>query len=702
MQLEHNWIAFRDPFDANGKRVARVEIDGPIFKDEFFDDTVDPSMVVKQINEIDAEEIDVFINSIGGLVNGGIAIYQALERHSAKINTFASPEVSSIASLIFVGGDHRVVYPTSWALIHKPWGNASGDDEEFENAAKDLRFSADLLAGVYASRSKLSKDDALALMRERRKLGADELMSLGLADELFVHERAAACVLDGVRYISIPRASIVKSNEGEKMPEQTPKPAENPTPMDSASSCDGDTNVIDIAQLREVAAREALELEQARRKEISDELKPFRAEYGAVIDECLNDITVTPTMAYRRVIKAMASKTTSLIDSSAPTPNANPNPSAISIQADARDKFRHGVEMALAQRCRMPVDAQAMQGNEFRGLSLPEIARASLKIGDVRSGHMSRMAMIGMAMTHSGSDFPLILENIASKAILQRWNAATTTYQLWTVPGTLTDFKPASRISMEASPYLRMVPAGGEYRYATIGESGEYIQLATYGALFSIDRQSIINDDTSVFSTIPGDMSEASRRTVNLLVYNTLIDNPPMRDGDTLFHANHGNIGTAGPIDTDSIDEMRTLMATQLAMGTDTAGTSNEGLDPVPLNIPLAYIIVPKKFEGTANTVLGSQYYITGTANDPNRPNSVQNAATTVSDPLLDMQSNDTYWYGASDRRTVEVAFLDGVDTPYLEQQQGWSVDGVQYKIRIDAGVKALDWRGLVVNQYAG
>ena len=55
------------------------------------------------------------------------------------------------------------------------------------------------------------------------------------------------------------------------------------------------------------------------------------------------------------------------------------------------------------------------------------------------------------------------------------------------------------------------------------------------------------------------------------------------------------------------------------------------------------------------------------------------------------------YWYVAAEQGsdTIEVAYLDGVDVPYLEQQEGWTVDGVSFKVRIDAGVAPLDYRGL-------
>ena len=54
----------------------------------------------------------------------------------------------------------------------------------------------------------------------------------------------------------------------------------------------------------------------------------------------------------------------------------------------------------------------------------------------------------------------------------------------------------------------------GEYGYATIGDRGETVQLATYGKLFSITRQAIINDDLSAFTRIPMNMARAAKRTL--------------------------------------------------------------------------------------------------------------------------------------------------------------------------------------------
>lgn len=60
------------------------------------------------------------------------------------------------------------------------------------------------------------------------------------------------------------------------------------------------------------------------------------------------------------------------------------------------------------------------------------------------------------------------------------------------------------------------------------------------------------------------------------------------------------------------------------------------------------------------------------------------------------------YVAAAQGTDTIEVAYLDGVDTPYLESQEGFTVDGIAWKVRIDAGVAALDYRGMVKAAGAG
>ena len=86
---------------------------------------------------------------------------------------------------------------------------------------------------------------------------------------------------------------------------------------------------------------------------------------------------------------------------------------------------------------------------------------------------------------------------------------------------------------------LRKVREGAEYKYVTTGDKGETIALATYGEIFSITRQAIINDDLNALTDVPAKMGRAAKATIGDLVYAILLDNPKLSDGKPLFHADH-------------------------------------------------------------------------------------------------------------------------------------------------------------------
>ncbi|MEX6095831.1 phage major capsid protein, partial [Morganella morganii] len=77
--------------------------------------------------------------------------------------------------------------------------------------------------------------------------------------------------------------------------------------------------------------------------------------------------------------------------------------------------------------------------------------------------------------------------------------------------------------------------------------------------------------------------------------------------------------------------------------------------------------------------------------------NPIRNIAEIIPEPRLDDNSEkDWYMTASQGSDTIEVAYLNGIDTPYIDQQEGFTSDGVTTKIRIDAGVAPLDYRGLV------
>ncbi|RWI85172.1 hypothetical protein [Mesorhizobium sp.] len=240
------------------------------------------------------------------------------------------------------------------------------------------------------------------------------------------------------------------------------------------------------------------------------------------------------------------------------------------------------------------------------------------------------------------------------------------------------------RIDLNLFPSLSVVPEGAEYTYGTIGDRAETIQLATYGKMFSITRQAIINDDLNAFTKIPSRMGRAARRTIGNLVYAVVTDNAAMADGITLFHADHGNSGT-GAFTMTAVDAGRTAMALQ--QDPDSHATGG-------LNIRPAYALVPVEIEGKAKALMAAEFDPTGTQRNPN---TVRGLVTVVPEARLSTHSAVKWYLAANPNQhdTIEVAYLNGNSNPVLEQRDGWNVDGVEFKVRIDAGVKALDYRGL-------
>lgn len=105
---------------------------------------------------------------------------------------------------------------------------------------------------------------------------------------------------------------------------------------------------------------------------------------------------------------------------------------------------------------------------------------------------------------------------------------------------------------------------------------------------------------------------------------------------------------------------------------------SAEGCERHPINVIPAYILVPAVLEGASNrAVLSSSSLFpvdtNGTLNqNPGIINVVKDMAQVIAEPRLD-KANNAQWYVATaqDTDTIEVAYLDGMDTPYLEQQEG-------------------------------
>jgi phage major head subunit gpT-like protein len=249
-------------------------------------------------------------------------------------------------------------------------------------------------------------------------------------------------------------------------------------------------------------------------------------------------------------------------------------------------------------------------------------------------------------------------------------------------------------VNLSSFESLSLVNEDGEFTYGSFEDEGQTIQLATYGKLFSISRQSIINDDLNAFTRIPAGMGRAASRTVGDVAYGVLTANGLLSDGIALFAGTaigttHGNldIGGGAAIAVASVDAARVGMARQ----SDVSG------EATALGIRPAWFVVPVALEGTAKVLMASEFDPADGTNNNRAPNSVRGIMKVVSEVRLDI-ADPAAWYLAANGDTIQVAFLDGQQAPVLEQQMGWSIDGSEYKVRIDVAAAAEDFRGLQTN----
>lgn len=666
---------------ASANRTAELWIYSDI-GESWYGDTVAAADFVREIGALDVDHITLRINSYGGSVSDGIAIYNAIKRHPAHVTTSIDGIAASIASLIAMAGDTVEMASNATLMIHAPWGSAMGNSAELRDYADMLDVWAGAMATSYAAKTGRSKDEMLAMLTDGvdHWYTAEQALADGFVDTTTDALPIAAATrfaglarfmppADIAARLGLPKQPINKTPAaaGGQQQEHTmphPTPAAQPTDID--------------AQAAQAAGARA---EADRRSGIKTAFAKFTHVDGvsALAEQCESDMSCTVQAAGEKLLAHLAR-------------DAAPVAGHVVVTEDERDKTRAGITHAVMARAGL---AKHDSANAYRGYTLAEMARASLERAGVKTGHMDKMAMVAAAFTQSTSDFTNLLANVAEKSMLKGYDEAEETFQLWTSEGTLSDFKAVKRVDIGTFPVLDQVAEGAEYKYGTVGDRGETVQLATYGKMFSITRQAIINDDLAAFTKIPQRMGRAAIRTVGNLVYAVLTGNPNMSDGNALFHASHSNLLTAAAISTASIDAMRVAMAKQ------SDGIANA------LNIRLGYLLVPMALEGTARVVRDSEFEV-GVLDATNKlsnrnnsvPNSVRGMFEVISDARLDLASA-TNWYGAGNPAvfdTIEVSYLDGVKTPTLEQENGWNVDGVEFKVRLDAAVKALDFRALAKN----
>lgn len=321
---------------------------------------------------------------------------------------------------------------------------------------------------------------------------------------------------------------------------------------------------------------------------------------------------------------------------------------------------------------------------QYAGLSLIELARDCLEIRGIKTRGMDKLQLVGRAFEGT-SDLPSVLANVANKSLRQAYQSAPRTFTPWARQTSAADFKTISRTNLSDAPVLEKVNEAGEFKRGAVTDGKETYQLATVGKVIGLTRQSIINDDLGAFTRIPAMFAMAAANYESDTVYGIVTANAALADTVALFHADHSNLtGTGTAISVTSLGVARAMLRKQ---------KTPQG---AVMNLQPKFLIVPAALETIANQYV-SQNYIAAKSSDFNP---FAGALQVISEARLDANSA-TAWYLAADNAaidTVEYCYLEGQNGVYIETRQGFDVDGMEIKARLDFAAKAIDYRGLYKN----
>ena len=382
----------------------------------------------------------------------------------------------------------------------------------------------------------------------------------------------------------------------------------------------------------------------------------------------------------------------------------------ITVGEDERDKQLRGASAWLFQRTgtraliekgmeKYPEHFKdvAFDPGEFRGLSPVELARHFLERGGVNTRGMDRMKMVGLAFTHrsivnyqTAGEFAVLLENVLGKVLLGAYATQSNTWELFAKRDEVPDFRTSNRYRTGSLPGLDVIAEHAEYKNGVIPDGAKYpLSTQRMGKMFGISQETIINDDMGALTQMASELGKAAQRSIENAVYALLALNsglgPTQSDSQPFFHANRANVATGTALSaTGALDADRITMRAQ---------KDPNGQDYLDLNP--AVLLVPESLRGLALQINGSEWDVT-VSNKFQIPNPVRSMLRSiVSSPRL---TGTRRYMFADTMDAIVVAFLEGQPGPVIDTQNGWRIDGTEFKVTLYAKAQMGDPKAAVTN----
>jgi len=482
----------------------------------------------------------------------------------------------------------------------------------------------------------------------------------------------------------------------------------------------------------EAAVAKGVQAEAKRRDDIAavfakwynaDPLNPITALH----DDCMADTTCDENAARTKLLAMLAAQTADPIlapqqysiqaQAKAPPQVSRHLGGAMLMGADASDKRAKGLVLALSVRAgieRDPTKIREAESGELIGMSLAQLMGDELRAAGLPyngsapqlvSNYLRHLPVLASGPSHGTDHLPAVLGNIAEKSMMDGWSTARETWGLWTRPGTLRNFQPATSVAMAFLDKLtRMVPSQ-EFEYGDLADQKQTRQLYQHGLRYGFPYEALINDDLSALAEAMSGWGEAASATIGDYVHSALfaagsggLGQVMTQDSTVLFHSNHSNYVASG---SGAVPSEATLNTARTAMMAQT--------DPNGRIIAVIprYLIHGPALWATARKVLNSQdlqsVTVDGSTGATVLSGSINSARDMNLTPVEDYRivasaPGVNTWVLAGERRTVEVAGLNGQPRPTAEMIPMGNIWGINYQLTCPFAVTVLDHRSMYLN----
>jgi ATP-dependent protease ClpP protease subunit len=708
----------------------------------------------KELNALgeDITDIDISINSPGGEVFDGFAIYDTLTKHKANKDVRIEGVAASVSSIIAMAGNKITMPRNAFMMIHNPSLFTVGD-------AKGLRSAADLLdkvkknaVDVYKKKAKNISDKELSdMMDDETWMTAEEAVTKGFADivEDAIPEPEEEVRIEN-KFSKVPVACMcffkTAKNTGNELSASTGGTA---TGNSDGTGTAGTTIIINQrntnqqnsitnqgAKKMPMTTKEIVSKTISGKNKIDQEAKNILAMASGKIPEDKMPELVAIVSAGASVpidcddpenieasadgiLAAMKNKSSDFIlGVLQPVP-----PAKVTLGTEDQEKFCGVARTVLLNKAGITVekkDIEDARSNGFGDMGLQSMCREILARNGVRNAmHMPADSVYNqlcgiraprMGNAQGSGDFANVFLDVANKVMAKAWESVPTTYQVWTSSDTIPDFRTKNIIRLSEMGDVKEMLEGEGFPYTSMKDSKETASLKTYGVTWGISRKAIINDDLNALTNVPEKLARSMRRKINRLVYVTTYGTSMA--GPTMAETNAALLSSTNKnfvADTSGAAPSTVTLATlRQKMMKQTLPEPDGGQSDVQYtNIPPKFILYHSNLDVTVNQLLRATYDTDTTASlKPNMP--FIQGLVPIWDPVLDElmdAATDPHvgWYliaAPEDIATCCVYSLTGSTMPTIRTRASDVGEplGTAWDIYHDVGIGFPDYRGIAGN----